>query len=188
MALTCLQLQASRHHGSSSLPSGVLSAANGGSSTSISAGSRGPRLGTGMAGSVSEPPAIAALRRGEFRVVMNLERVLEQGPQCKQVVDVVVDELYPVGALRDDIVEYKLAAERLQVESRETTETNDLQGGMVELGVKALRRYCFLIIFQAYLIVHQRQEGTSSRKVVQFSSWMEGMPEIEHLVKKLALE
>ena len=87
-----------------------------------------------------EPPAVVALRRGEFRVVMNLERVLVRGPECKQIVDGVVDRLFPVGAQRDDIVEYKLAAEKLRGRRGEGRgDESDRRAALVELGVKALR-------------------------------------------------
>lgn len=93
---------------------------------------------------------------GEYRIVMLLMQLVEQGRTAKRIVDHALDSLSQVQNLREAIYDY-----RQSVVGRER-------------GVNYLVRYFYLIAFTAYLLTNKQNES--------FEGWMKERPEISGLV------
>lgn len=130
----------------------------------------------------ADPQEIAAaMRNGDYRDVLSLERVLVHGPASKFEVDTVLDRLRDAGNLREDIWEHRQAALACGEGQAE------LKAAQVEKGVQALRRYCYLIVFRAYLYARVAERGTTYAGNSAFAAWMEQRPELGHMCERLKL-
>lgn len=116
-----------------------------------------------------------ALKLGDYRDILSLIRVLAQGPRSKADVDDIIERCAGAGHIRDDIVSY---TKELKQASHGNEEQ---QASLIDMGVKALRRYFFLITFRSYLYSASAAETT-------FSSWMEARPELGYLCNHLRIE
>ncbi|XP_072951302.1 uncharacterized protein [Typha angustifolia] len=116
-----------------------------------------------------------ALKQGDYRDILSLTRVLVCGPKSKEEVDIVIDRCAGAGHLRDDILRHKKELEGCPSDDDET------RSYLIDMGIKALRRYFFLITFRSYLY-------SSSPRETAFSSWMEARPELAHLCDNLRLD
>ncbi|KAJ4847728.1 hypothetical protein Tsubulata_006902 [Turnera subulata] len=116
-----------------------------------------------------------ALRMGDYRDILNLTRVLMHGPKSKADVDMVIEKCAGAGHLRDDILHYAK-------ELRKFTDGDDEQRvHLMDMGIKALRRYFFLITFRSYLYCTKPTETS-------FTSWMNARPELGHLCNNLRID
>ncbi|CAO2826691.1 unnamed protein product [Amaranthus hypochondriacus] len=114
----------------------------------------------------------AALKLGDYRDILSLIRVLAQGPRSKADVDNIIDRCAGAGHIREDIVHY----------TKELKEAGDgNEEYLIDMGVKALRRYFFLITFRSYLYCTSAAETT-------FSSWMDARPELGYLCNHLRID
>ncbi|XP_031251036.1 paladin isoform X1 [Pistacia vera] len=116
-----------------------------------------------------------ALRMGDYRDILSLTRVLVYGPQSKADVDIVIDRCAGAGHLRDDILYF---SEELQ---KFPNDDDEQRGYIMDMGIKALRRYFFLITFRSYLYCTSPAE-------TKFKSWMDGRPELGHLCNNLRID
>ncbi|EEF47124.1 conserved hypothetical protein [Ricinus communis] len=114
-------------------------------------------------------------RMGDYRDILSLTRVLMYGPKSKADVDIVIDKCVGAGHLRDDILYYSK-------ELRKCPHHDDEQlAHLMDMGVKALRRYFFLITFRSYLYCAKPTE-------TRFTSWMNARPELGHLCNNLRID
>ncbi|CAI5954970.1 unnamed protein product [Closterium sp. NIES-65] len=198
MALTCLHLQATTlpspaPHAPSAAPSSPTAAATSPTTLAKPAAASSipvPKAGGGGGG------------KGEYRNVLQLERVLVKGPHCKRLVDAVAHRLLAVGRIVEDAGEYRRAVEAVQGDN---TVDRDRRAALTDMGLKALRRYCYLIVYRSYLFSRASASGAVSSKdkaVVEagggkggaggsgesFGAWVAQRPEIEHMLQHLVLE
>lgn len=115
------------------------------------------------------------LRMGDYRDILSLTRVLMYGPESKADADLVIERCAGAGHLRDDIFYYSKELEKF-------TDVDDEHGAyLMDMGIKALRRYFFLITFRSYLYCSCTTNAT-------FASWMEARPELGHLCNNLRID
>lgn len=117
----------------------------------------------------------AALKMGDYRDILSLTRVLIHGPQSKADVDIVIDRCAGAGHLRDDILYYCKEFEKF------TDGDDEERAHLMDMGVKALRRYFFLITFRSYLYC-------TSPSNMEFAAWMDARPELGHLCNNLRID
>ncbi|CAK7348578.1 unnamed protein product [Dovyalis caffra] len=116
-----------------------------------------------------------ALRMGDYRDILSLTRVLIHGPKSKADVDIVIEKCAGAGHLRDDILYYIK-------ELRKFPDGDDEQRAyLMDMAIKALRRYFFLITFRSYLYSTKASE-------MKFVSWMDSRPELRHLCNNLRID
>ncbi|KAI3517914.1 hypothetical protein L1887_17136 [Cichorium endivia] len=116
-----------------------------------------------------------AREKGDYRDILSLTRVLLHGPESKSDVDIVIERCAGAGHLRDDILFYSKELEKLQGND------DDHQAYIMDMGIKALRRYFLLIMFRSYLYCTRATE-------MKFTSWMAGRPELGHLCNNLRID
>ncbi|OAY63817.1 Paladin [Ananas comosus] len=116
-----------------------------------------------------------SLKQGDYRDILSLTRVLVCGPKSKEEVDIVIDRCAGAGHLRDEILQHKKELENCPSDDDET------RSYLMDMGIKALRRYFFLITYRSYLYC-------SSPRETAFASWMEARPELGHLCDNLRLD
>ncbi|KAL4574619.1 hypothetical protein LXL04_021454 [Taraxacum kok-saghyz] len=116
-----------------------------------------------------------AHEKGDYRDILSLTRVLVHGPESKSDVDIVIERCAGAGHLRDDILFYSKEVEKLQGKD------DDQQAYIMDMGIKALRRYFLLIMYRSYLYC---TGGTE----MEFMSWMAGRPELGHLCNNLRID
>ncbi|KAL2993781.1 hypothetical protein AAZX31_10G132000 [Glycine max] len=117
----------------------------------------------------------AALKMGDYRDILSLTRVLIRGPQSKADADIVIERCAGAGHLRDDILYYHKEFEKF------TDGDDEERAYLMDMGVKALRRYFFLITFRSYLYC-------TSPANMKFSAWMDARPELGHLCNNLRID
>ncbi|XP_058738433.1 uncharacterized protein LOC131610490 [Vicia villosa] len=116
-----------------------------------------------------------ALRMGDYRDILNLTRVLAHGPQSKADVDIVIERCAGAGHIRDDILYYNREFGKL------TDVDDEERAYLMDMGIKALRRYFFLITFTSYLYC-------TSPADTEFAGWMDARPELDHLCNNLRID
>ncbi|KAH7578150.1 hypothetical protein JRO89_XS01G0346400 [Xanthoceras sorbifolium] len=116
-----------------------------------------------------------ARRMGDYRDILNLTRVLVYGPQSKADVDVIIERCAGAGHLRDDILLYSKELEKF------LNHDDERRACLMDMGIKALRRYLYLITFRSYLYC-------SSPAGTNFESWMNARPELGHLCNNLRID
>ncbi|PPD76768.1 hypothetical protein GOBAR_DD26307 [Gossypium barbadense] len=116
-----------------------------------------------------------ARRMGDYRDILSLTRVLMHGPKSKANVDTIIERCAGAGHLRDDILHYSKELEKVPSDDDEN------RACIMDMGVKAMRRYFFLITFRSYLY------GTSPIKM-KFTTWMDARPELGHLCNNLRID
>ncbi|KAI4301625.1 hypothetical protein L6164_034885 [Bauhinia variegata] len=121
------------------------------------------------------PLAEEARRMGDYRDILSLTRVLLHGPQSKADVDVIIERCAGAGHLRDDIFFFRKEFEKF------TDGDDEERASLMDMGVKALRRYFFLITFRSYLYCTSPDE-------MEFSAWMDARPELGHLCNNLRID
>ncbi|KAK7284493.1 hypothetical protein RJT34_19239 [Clitoria ternatea] len=115
------------------------------------------------------------LRMGDYSDILNLTRVLIHGPQSKADVDIVIERCAGAGHIRDDILFYNREFEKF------TDDSDEERAYLLDMGIKALRRYFFLITFRSYLYC-------TSPSGMEFSAWMDARPELGHLCNNLRID
>uniref|UniRef100_A0A5B7CA18 Paladin n=1 Tax=Davidia involucrata TaxID=16924 RepID=A0A5B7CA18_DAVIN len=116
-----------------------------------------------------------AHKMGDYRDILSLTRVLVYGPKSKADVDIVIERCAGAGHLQDDILYYSKELEKFP------DGDDEHRAYLMDMGIKALRRYFFLITFRSYLYC------TSSTEM-QFTSWMDARPELGHLCNNLRID
>ncbi|MED6109871.1 hypothetical protein PIB30_037528 [Stylosanthes scabra] len=116
-----------------------------------------------------------ALRMGDYRDILSLTRVLIYGPQSKADVDIVIERCAGAGHIRDDILHYSKAFQKF------TDDDDEKRAYLMDMGIKALRRYFFLITFRSYLYCTSPSE-------MEFAAWMDARPELGHLCNNLRID
>ncbi|KAJ6803183.1 paladin [Iris pallida] len=116
-----------------------------------------------------------ALKQGDYRDILSLTRVLIYGPKSKEEVDLVIERCAGAGHLRDDILHYRKEVEKYP------NGDDEARSYLMDMGIKALRRYFFLITFRSYLY-------STSPSELGFAAWMEARPELGHLCDNLRLD
>ncbi|XP_020701616.1 paladin [Dendrobium catenatum] len=116
-----------------------------------------------------------ALKYGDYSDILSLTRVLIHGPKCKAEVDALIERCADAGNLRDEILYYR--NELLNCSS----DDDETRSYIMDKGIKALRRYFFLITFRSYLYCASPHE-------TRFATWMEARPELGHICENLRLE
>lgn len=114
-----------------------------------------------------------ALKMGDYRDILSLTRVLVYGPKSKTDVDIIIERCAGAGHLRDDILFYSKELEKF------SEGDDEHRAYLLDMGIKALRRYFFLITFRSYLYC------TSAATETEFTSWMDSRPELGHLCNNL---
>ncbi|KAK9993506.1 hypothetical protein SO802_023209 [Lithocarpus litseifolius] len=116
-----------------------------------------------------------ARRMGDYRDILSLTRVLMYGPQSKSDVDIVIERCKGAGHLRDDILDYSKELEKFP------NDDDEHRAYFMDMAIKALRRYFYLITFRSYLYCTSPAETT-------FASWMDARPELGHLCNNLRID
>ncbi|KAK4573001.1 hypothetical protein RGQ29_031107 [Quercus rubra] len=116
-----------------------------------------------------------ALRMGDYRDILSLTRVLMYGPQSKSDVDIVIERCKGAGHLQDDILDYSKELEKFP------NDDDEHRAYFMDMAIKALRRYFYLITFKSYLYCTSPAETT-------FASWMDARPELGHLCNNLRID
>ncbi|RDX75322.1 Paladin, partial [Mucuna pruriens] len=124
---------------------------------------------------VSRASNEAALKMGDYRDILSLTRVLIRGPQSKADVDIVIERCAGAGHLRDDILYYHKEFEKF------TDGDDEERAYLMDMGIRALRRYFFLITFRSYLYC-------TSPANMKFAAWMDARPELGHLCNNLRID
>ncbi|XP_068660275.1 uncharacterized protein [Aristolochia californica] len=114
------------------------------------------------------------LKQGDYRDILRLTRVLVNGPKCKVEVDLIIERCAGSGHLRDDILCYKKELDKCSDGDDEN------RTYLMDMGIKALRRYFFLITFRSYLYCSSKEIG--------FTAWMEARPELGHICENLKFD
>ncbi|XP_043804477.1 paladin isoform X2 [Manihot esculenta] len=115
------------------------------------------------------------LKMGDYRDILSLTRVLTYGPKSKADVDIIIDKCGGAGHLRDDILYYSKEL------SKYPDDDDEQRACIMDMGIKALRRYFFLITFRSYLYCAKPTE-------TRFASWMSARPELGHLCNNLRID
>ncbi|KAK1280944.1 hypothetical protein QJS04_geneDACA004769 [Acorus gramineus] len=123
----------------------------------------------------SRPSDEESLKQGEYRDILSLTRVLTHGPRSKAEVDIIIERGAGAGHLRDDILYYRKELKKCSIGDEEN------MSQLMDMGIKALRRYFFLITFRSYLYSDVPNE-------TKFETWMEARPELGHLCDNLRLD
>ncbi|KAG4396590.1 hypothetical protein GLYMA_19G223200v4 [Glycine max] len=116
-----------------------------------------------------------ALSMGDYGDILNLTRVLIHGPQSKADVDIVIERCSGAGHIREDILYYNGEFEKF------TDDDDEERAYLMDMGIKALRRYFFLITFRSYLYCN-------SPANMEFAAWMDARPELAHLCNNLRID
>ncbi|KAG2693104.1 hypothetical protein I3760_08G082200 [Carya illinoinensis] len=112
---------------------------------------------------------------GDYRDILSLTRVLVHGPQSKADVDIIIERCGGAGHLRDDILYYSKELEKFP------DGDDEHRAYLMDMGIKALRRYFLLITFRSYLY-------STSTAETEFTSWMDARPELGHLCNNLRID
>ncbi|KAI3732551.1 hypothetical protein L1987_63757 [Smallanthus sonchifolius] len=125
--------------------------------------------------SSDESSYFGAREKGDYRDILSLTRVLLRGSESKSDVDIIIERCAGAGHLRDDILFYSKEVEKFEGNDDEH------KAYIMDMGIKALRRYFLLIMFRSYLY------GTSPTEM-KFSTWMASRPELGHLCNNLRID
>ncbi|MBA0554178.1 hypothetical protein Golob_013300 [Gossypium lobatum] len=116
-----------------------------------------------------------ARRMGDYRDILSLTRVLMHGPKSKADVDIIIERCAGAGHIRDDILHYSKELEEVP------DDDDEHRAYLMDMGIKALRRYFFLVTFRSYLY-------SKSPTETKFTSWMDARPELGHLCNNLRID
>ncbi|MFS8014137.1 putative protein-tyrosine phosphatase [Helianthus anomalus] len=116
-----------------------------------------------------------ARERGDYRDILSLTRVLLRGSESKSDVDNIIERCAGAGHLRDDILFYSKELEKFEGNDDER------KAYLMDMGIKALRRYFLLIMFRSYLYCTSAME-------TKFTTWMASRPELGHLCNNLRID
>ncbi|KAF6164665.1 hypothetical protein GIB67_035100 [Kingdonia uniflora] len=161
MAITCLRLKADGQFASDN--SGQLL-----STQSMSSTFKGTLTGR-------VPSDEETCKQGDYRDILSLTRVLLNGPKSKSEVDIVIERCAGAGHLRDDILFYRKELEKCP------RGDDEHRSYLMDMGIKALRRYFYLITYRSYLCSYAANE-------MSFTTWMVGRPELGHLCYNLRID
>ncbi|KAJ9696857.1 hypothetical protein PVL29_008858 [Vitis rotundifolia] len=114
-------------------------------------------------------------KMGDYRDILSLTRVLMYGPKSKADVDIVIERCAGAGNLRHDILYYSKELEKF------SNGDDEHRAYLMDMGIKALRRYFFLITFRSYLYCTSATE-------TEFTAWMDARPELGHLCNNLRMD
>ncbi|XP_068662565.1 uncharacterized protein [Aristolochia californica] len=114
------------------------------------------------------------LKLGDYRDILRLTRVLVYGPKCKMEVDLIIERCAGAGHLRNDILYYKKENDKCP------DGDDEKRAYLMDMGIKALRRYFFLITFRSYLYCSSKEKS--------FTAWMEARPELAHICENLKFD
>lgn len=114
-------------------------------------------------------------KMGDYRDILSLTRVLMYGPKSKADVDIVIERCAGAGNLRHDILFYSKELEKF------SNGDDEHRAYLMDMGIKALRRYFFLITFRSYLYCTSATE-------TEFTAWMDARPELGHLCNNLRMD
>lgn len=114
-----------------------------------------------------------------YHLINSLLRVVPHGLQVKQAVDSAIDRVGSVMNLRDAIEDARLAAD--EIEDRESP----LRKQKIQTGCQALRRYFYLIVFQAYL---QAVKPDTIHAMQTFDNFVRKQPVLETIGKEFDKE
>ncbi|KAI4349837.1 hypothetical protein L6164_010386 [Bauhinia variegata] len=128
-----------------------------------------------LLGPHTSPVTEETRRMGDYRDILSLTRVLLHGPQSKADVDIIIERCAGAGHLRDDILYFRKEFEKF------TDGDDEERASLMDMGIKALRRYFFLITFRSYLYC-------TSPADMEFSAWMDARPELGHLCNNLRID
>ncbi|XVE77374.1 hypothetical protein DITRI_Ditri13aG0057200 [Diplodiscus trichospermus] len=116
-----------------------------------------------------------ARRMGDYRDILSVTRVLMHGPKSKADVDIIIERCAGAGHLRDDILHYCKELEE------DPNVDDEHRAYLMDMGIKAMRRYFFLITFRSYLYCTSPTE-------TKFTTWMDARPELGHLCNNLRFD
>jgi hypothetical protein len=106
---------------------------------------------------------------GEYRIVLQLMRVLAFGKLSKLVVDEAIDACSHVQNIRAAIYDFKL---------RVDAAVDGKKLGLLAIGMNYLFRYFYLIVFASYVL--EREEKPKSE--LPFTDWLAERREITNVV------
>jgi Inositol hexakisphosphate len=134
----------------------------------------------GVPASVSESSAQNRHRRGEFKGILGLIRIIKRGAFIKEQVDTAVDWCGSVHNLR-----HAITAAYMQAKNERNV--SDGQHAL-HRAVKHLQSYAFLICFNSYLhheyhwrmkrFRHGPTNSSTHQPFIQFSEWFQSRPEL----------
>ena len=113
-------------------------------------------------------------KRGDYKVILALIKMMEKGPKTKEEVDKLIDEYGSVQNLREAVLEQKNLSEK----------PGNSPGGKarkVEKGKNYLERYYYLILYNEYI----KQYGPKFEK--SFEDWTKENPQHDKVLKNMEL-
>eukprot|EP00158_Paraphelidium_tribonemae_P007900 Partr_v1_DN28391_c0_g1_i1_m78600 putative phosphatase domain containing, paladin 1 len=125
---------------------------------------------------------------GNYKMILQLLRVLEYGKLAKRLCDNAIDECQHIQNIREAIYSYKIKVDSKNpiVRRRTQSETwvgydefgNDNESdSMAEVAINYLVRYFYLIAFAGYVL--ERRNSSQPRV---FSEWLSRRREIQHIL------
>jgi len=129
-------------------------------------------------------------RRGEFKVILRLVRVLKGGGKLKNLLDMIIDQCAIFQNLREAITEHQRLSEAAQLAAN--TEVAKFNFNRAH---SYLERYFYLLAFAGYLSEFKGQQHLASQKnpgkdteAVTFDAYLQHHPEILALANEITLE
>lgn len=113
--------------------------------------------------------------RGEYKLVLQLIRVLPHGKLSKMYADRAIDTCGHIQDIRGAIYDFKLRSESHEAGSKKLE-------GTLEAGLNYLIRYFFLVTFADYLLEYQ--DAQLKESFPSFSSWLADRREITNIIHK----
>lgn len=121
--------------------------------------------------------------KGEFKIVLQLLRVLQFGKLSKRLVDKSIDACEHIQNIRRAIYDYKL---RVEAKGKDSPDYEKL----FQVAYNYLIRYFYLIVFASYVVERETYLKTPNNKVgfPLFSHWLEDRREITNILAQSSLE
>ena len=119
---------------------------------------------------VAKEDLIQRYLNGEYKLIINLLRVLRDGQTSKRLADFAIDKCSHVQNLREAIYQTKIRYEKAEVHEKSEA---------LVRSANYLIRYFYLIVFTDFLI----EKFTVTKDDQKFSDWLLGRPEISTLLQ-----
>jgi len=119
---------------------------------------------------LAAPSSTTMLLRGDYKIVKNLLRLLEKGPESKNHIDIIIDRCSHIQNLREAVHDFKVKFENAATDKARKTH--------LDRGLNYLSRYFFLIVFQGFIL-------DTKKAHMKFPEWLEKRPEITSLIDSI---
>ena len=130
---------------------------------------------------IDQSDLMSSYRAGNWNAIVRLVRLLSNGRTAKSIVDHAIDMCGRIHNIRDAIVDSFLKAERARVDDTHQVHSTYMTAH--------LKRYFYLICFQAYLLNLPNDVLTvASNKNHTFQQWLHDRPELVKLTDTFTID